>query len=59
MTKLRFQSIVQYELDTESGSISILKKFTVPINGAKGYNAKPVPKVQHDLETEETEVEYL
>ena len=59
MTKLVFQSLVQYQVDTDTGSISILKKFTVPIKGAKDYNARPKKVIQHDLETEDVEVDFI
>ena len=59
MTKLLFQSLVQYQIDTDTGNISILKKFTVPIKGAKEFNAKPKQKVQHELSSDDMEVDFI
>ena len=59
MTKLIFQSLVQYQIDTDTGAISVLKKFTVPIKGAKSYNAKPKQVKQHNLSGEDLETEFL
>ena len=42
MVKLNYQSIVQYEIDTETNQVKVLKKFVTPMKGAKQFNkAKP------------------
>lgn len=57
MTELLFQTLVQFAIDTETGDVKILKKFTTPIKGSQGYNYKKKPK--QATEIQEQEVRYL
>lgn len=44
MAILTFQSLVQYSVDTDTGDIKVLKKFTTPIKGTQDFKAKKIVK---------------
>ncbi len=57
MVKLIMQSLVQYEIDTETNAVKVLKKFTSPIKGTKQFNKKK-PKIVN-ITTESNGTMYL
>ena len=57
MVKLYMQSLVQYEIDTETGNVRVTKKFTSPIKGSQALSYKK--SVKKATKVEEQEVKYL
>jgi hypothetical protein len=55
MTKLKFQTIVQFSIDTETNQVEILKKFTTPFGGSQDFKKKakqPKPMLAQEAEEE-------
>ena len=55
MVKLRFQTILQYEYDTETGRNKITKQFTTPVGETRKNNQKGKDKFNFKGAKTETE----
>jgi len=50
MTKLYMQSILQYSVDTETGAVAVLKKFTTAIKGTQAMSYSKPKKQSKEAE---------
>lgn len=57
MAKITFQSIIQYEFDTETEKTRVIKAFTTPMKDTKIVKKKP--KQLKPMTTKQLEDEYL
>lgn len=59
MVKVRFNTTVKYEVDTETGATRILSKWTTPMGEGSWDKKKKKPKNQVELVSEEISEEYM
>jgi len=50
MVKMTFQSIINYEVDSDTGNVRVLSKFTTAGKETKAYNKKKAAPVDSKIE---------